>query len=176
MITALHFLLLVVLWHFDGATREVPWAWRVEGGSAYVSSVVNFKDIVVLNYKEQNPFVTRVCNDIINFRLSNSRPSLSFFSWPNCSYRWRPSVFSAFDFDTVNSVTPIAIRAKDDGISNSITTRARGYGRGEPIILEMITENGGAFLSISGSKVSVGGRLQSAGWVVNLKPAKMGPT
>lgn len=101
------------------------------------------KNVMVFDCEEQESLMLRVCNDINDFRLRNVRPSFSFFSWPVCPYRWGAGVFYAFGHDTSNSIIPIAITAKDESISDSITARARGYGRGWPIILEMVTKNGG---------------------------------
>jgi hypothetical protein len=134
-------LLLIVLWHFDAASREAAAAWRpVNKISAYVSSVALSKNIVILNHKEQKPFTARVRNDTINLPLVYSADCVSFFSWSICR-SGRAEVMSASGDDVIYSVLQIAINSKDHVTASKITTRARTYGRGEPIILETVTED-----------------------------------
>ena len=135
-------LLLVVLWHFDAASREDAAVWRpVNKISAYVSSMALTKDIVILNHKEQKPYTMGVCNDIIKLSLVYSTDSASFFSWPICR-SVMAEVISASGDDVIYGVLQIAINSKDHVTASKITTRPRTYGGGEPIILETVTEDG----------------------------------
>jgi hypothetical protein len=135
---------LVVFWHtFDGARVELPRAWRINDFSAYVSAVEIAKDVIIFYDEEKEPLMPRIRNDITEFRLINVRPSFSLFSGPNYTYGRSPTVYPAVNYDTLNSVAPITIRAKDCGIGKSITARACGSGRGGPIIPEMAAENSG---------------------------------
>jgi hypothetical protein len=138
-------LFLVVLWHFDGATREVPWAWRVDDGSAYVSCVVNFKDVVVLNHKEQSTSMKGVRNNLINFFLICPREPLSVFSRP-IGRQCGSKIVSALGDDVFYGFGQSVVDSKDDITVIEIATQAGRYGRGEPIILEMVTKYGGTNL------------------------------
>jgi hypothetical protein len=55
---------------------------------------------------------------------------------------WQAEVMSASGDDVIYCVLQIAINSKDHVIASKITTRARTYGGGEPIILETVTEDG----------------------------------
>jgi len=136
-------LLLIVLGYFDAfdaARVEAAWTWRVDKLPAYVGTVEILENIKIFNHDKQKALMTRVCNDIGKFDLRNVWSSFPCFSWPNRPYGGSPCVFSAFSYDVTNGAAPIAIMAKDDGISNSVTARARRPSGSDPIILELIAE------------------------------------
>jgi hypothetical protein len=168
-------LFLVVLSHFfDGARVEPAWAWGINNVSTDLSIMGISKNVVVCNYKEQKPLLMR--NNVFSFPLRDVRPPASFFFWPNRPYRSERAGFFTFDCDRTHDLFPVAIMREDIGTSNSVTARARGYGRGRAIIFEMVAKNSGSIRIDLGIEGIRGGRLQSAGWVVNLKLAKTGPT
>jgi hypothetical protein len=130
-------LLLIILWHFDGALRESTDVQRVVNNlSAYVSNVAISKDVVVLDHKEQKTSVRRF--NIVKFHLICWRESVSLFPRPICR-GWGPEVLSASNDDVTYNVSQIGINSKNE----LPTTHPWGYGRGEPIVLVLVTQYGG---------------------------------
>lgn len=140
------FLSLIVFWHYplDGARAEAPGAWRINDLSAHVGMVKVSKDIAVFYYKEQQPFMTRACNDVVHFPLVNCEFSSSFLSRPIGRNRWRPNVFSTFGYDLLDSAAQIAIVSKDDADRGVTSACTRGCSWSATKISEMVTENRGS--------------------------------
>jgi hypothetical protein len=133
-------LLLIIFWNFDGAARVAPWAWRINNASTYISSVAIFKDIMVLNNKEQN--TSMVLNNLTNFFLICLREPVSVFSGP-IGRQCGSKIASALGDDVFYGFGQSVVNSKDDIAVIEIATQAGRYGRGEPVILEVVTKYGG---------------------------------
>jgi hypothetical protein len=136
-------LLLVVLWHFDGATGgELPWIWRVNNGSTYVRSVVVTKDVLIFNHKEQGASMRRAGQNLSNYPLICGSHCLSFLLGPICR-QWSSVVLSASHDDIFYGVRQSGIISEDNiSIIQNITTFTWAYRPRESIVLGMVTDSG----------------------------------